>query len=85
MSDDPQRRFETWPLAEGLITLDEMRSLVPLLCGGGDVYRAQIVGYLDNTGVSTRVEAIVDATTLNPKVVSWRDLSHLGRGFEMSV
>ncbi|MDA8743592.1 type II secretion system protein GspK [Rubripirellula amarantea] len=85
LSDDPGRRFETWPLAEGLITIDEMRSLTPLLCGGGDVYRAQIIGYIDQTGASHRVEAIVDATTVNPKIVSWRDLSHLGRGFDLSV
>jgi DNA uptake protein ComE-like DNA-binding protein len=85
MSDDPGRRFETWPLAEGLISLDEMRSLVPLLCGSGDVYRAQIIGYFDRSGISRRVEAIIDATTVNPKLVSWRDLSHLGRGFDQSV
>ena len=84
-SDDPGRRFETWPLAEGLITIDEMRSLTPLLCGGGDVYRAQIIGYFDQRGAAQRVEAIVDATSVNPKVVSWRDLSHLGRGFDLSV
>jgi type II secretory pathway component PulK len=85
MSEDPGRRFETWPLAEGLITLDEMRMLVPLLCGSGDVYRAQIVGYFDRSGISQRVETIIDATTVNPKLVSWRDLSHLGRGFDLSV
>ena len=28
-----------------------MRFLSPLLTGGGDVYRAQIVGYFENTGV----------------------------------
>lgn len=85
LSDDPGRRFETWPLAEGLITLDEMRSVVPLLCGSGDVYRAQIIGYFDRSGISRRVEAIIDATTVNPKLVSWRDFSHLGRGFDLSV
>jgi hypothetical protein len=84
-SDDPGRRFETWPLAEGFITIDEMRSLMPLLCGGGDVYRAQVIGYFDRTGISQRFEAIVDATTVNPKIVSWRDFSHLGRGFDLSV
>lgn len=85
LSDDPNRQYETWPLVEGIITLDEMRTITPLLCGSGDVFRAQIVGYFDTRGISQRVEAIVDATTPNPKIVSWRDLSHLGRGFELSV
>ena len=84
-SDDENRQFETWPLVEGIVTLQEMRSLVPMLTGGGDVYRAQIVGYVETSGASHRAEVIVDATTVNPKVVSWRDLSHLGRSFDLSV
>ncbi len=84
-SDDPNRGFETWPLVEGIVTIDQMRQLLPLFTGGGDVYRAQIVGYFETKGASHRVEVIMDATTVNPKIVSWRDLSHLGRGFDLSV
>ncbi|MFK8111453.1 MAG: general secretion pathway protein GspK [Rubripirellula sp.] len=84
-SDDTNRQFETWPMTEGILTLTEMRTLMPLLTGGGDVYRAQIIGYFENTGISHRAEIIVDATTVNPTIVSWRDLSHLGRGFDLSV
>ncbi len=84
-SDDENRQFETWPLVQGIVTLEEMRSLLPLLTGGGDVYRAQIIGYFETSGASHRAELIVDATTVNPKVVAWRDLSHLGRGFDLSV
>lgn len=84
-SDDPNRQYETWPMVEGLLTLDEMRALLPLVTGGGDVYRAQIVGYFENSGAFHRAEVIIDATTVNPKIVSWRDLSHLGRGFDLSV
>ncbi|MDB4634185.1 general secretion pathway protein GspK [Rubripirellula sp.] len=84
-SDDPNRQFETWPLVEGLVTLDEMRLLTPLVTCGGDVFRAQVVGYFEQSGVSSRSEVIIDATTVNPKIVFWRDLSHLGRGFDLSV
>jgi hypothetical protein len=84
-SDDVNRQFETWPLVEGIVTLTEMRTLVPLLTGGGDVYRAQIIGYFETVGASHRAEVIIDATTVNPKIVSWRDMSHLGRGFDLSV
>ena len=84
-SDDSNRQFETWPLVEGLLTTAEMRQLLPLVTGGGDVYRAQIIGYFENSGASHRAEIIMDATTVNPKLVSWRDLSHLGRGFDLSV
>ncbi|MGB0595555.1 MAG: type II secretion system protein GspK [Rubripirellula sp.] len=84
-SDDPNRDYETWLLTEGLVTLDEMRLLVPLLSGRGDVYRAQVVGYFETSGAAHRAEVIIDATTVNPKVVAWRDLTHLGRGFDLSV
>lgn len=84
-SDDPNRQYETWPLVEGLITLDQMRLLTPLWTGGGNVYRAQIVGYFEANGVSHRADVVLDATSMNPKVIAWRDLSHLGRGFDLSV
>jgi len=84
-SDDPNRNYGTWPLVEGIVTIEQMRSLMPLLTGGGDVYRAQIVGFFEDSGISSRSEVIIDATTVNPKVVSWQNLSHLGRGFEQSV
>lgn len=84
-SDDLNRQFETWPMVEGIVTLEEMRQLVPLVTAGGDVYRAQIVGYFETVGASHRSEVIIDATTVNPKIISWRDLTHLGRGFDLSV
>ncbi|MBB3204659.1 DNA uptake protein ComE-like DNA-binding protein [Rhodopirellula rubra] len=79
------RTHETWPLTEGIITLDQMRALMPLVTAGGDVFRAQVVGFDETTGLAARGEAIIDATTVNPRVVAYRDLTHLGRGFELSV
>ena len=84
-SEDPNRLHETWLITEGIVTTDEMRNLVPLLTCGGDVFRAQIVGYFEKGGAAHRSEFIVDATTVNPKIVAWRDLSHLGRGFDLSL
>ena len=84
-SDDPNRQFETWPMVEGIVTLDQMRLLLPLVTGGGDIFRAQIVGYHEQTNASHRSEVIIDATTVNPKIVAWRELSHLGRGFDLAV
>ena len=84
-SEDPNRRYETWLMAEGIVTLQEMRTLVPLVTCGGDVYRAQIVGYMEQGGAAHRSEVVIDATTINPKVVAWRDMSHLGRGFDLAV
>lgn len=84
-ADSENRLYETWPLAEGLITLETMRTLMPLVTAGGDVYRAQVIGYHETNSSFTRLEVVIDATGINPKVVQYRDLSHLGRGFDLSV
>lgn len=78
---DPVRRTETWLLAEGIATLDEMKALMPYINAGGSVYRAQVVGYFDRDGPAARLETVIDATTTAPRIVFWRDISHLGPGY----
>ncbi|MCH5374078.1 MAG: type II secretion system protein GspK, partial [Planctomycetes bacterium] len=53
--DDPSQEHETWLLTSGIVTLEEMRSLMPFVCGGGDVYRAQVVGYYEDGRASARL------------------------------
>jgi hypothetical protein len=83
--DMPNRRLETWILAEGIATLNEMRLLMPFVTAGGDVHRAQVVGYYQEGGSSARVEVTWDATPAEPRILFWRDLSHLGRGFALET
>jgi DNA uptake protein ComE-like DNA-binding protein len=82
---DPSFLHETWILTQGIVTLEEMRSLTPMICGGGDVYRMQVVGYYDDGGASARLEVVLDATQLPPRVLLWRDISHLGRGHALET
>jgi hypothetical protein len=84
-SDDENRRFETWLLVEGLVSLDQMKTLSALLTGGGDVHRAQVVGYYENGSAFSRLEAIIDAAESPPKVTAYRRMDHLGRGFSNVV
>ncbi len=79
--NEPEFRHETWLLTKGMVTLDEMKELMPLVTCGGAVYRVQVLGYYENGGPTARAEAIIDATSGTPGVVFWRDLTHLGRGF----
>ena len=85
IDQDPNRAYETWIFAEGLVTLDEMKALMPFVCGGGAVYRAQAVGYFDGGGPAARIEAVIDTTESKPKVIFWRDLTHLGRGYPLET
>ena len=74
------RRHATWPLSEGLVDIATMRDMFPYITTGGDVYRAQVVGYFgDGSGVS-RAEVILDATRADVPLLLWKDKTDLGRG-----
>lgn len=79
--DDPSRQHPTWLLTEGLVDLDTMRGILPYVTSGGDVFRAQIVGYLNKPGPMSRVEVVVDATGTPARVVYWKDLRMLGPAY----
>jgi hypothetical protein len=83
--DDPGQQHETWLLTSGIVTLDEMRAMIPFVCGGGDVYRTQVIGYFEDGRASARVEVVLDGTQLPPRVLLWRDISHLGRGYPLEM
>jgi DNA uptake protein ComE-like DNA-binding protein len=82
---DETMQHETWLLAQGIVTLDEMKTLLPFVTAGGDVYRAQIVGYFDDGEIGARAEVVFDATRAVPRILSWKDISHLGRGYPREV
>jgi hypothetical protein len=84
-TENPNRNYETWLLAEAIVTLEEMRTLTPFITAGGDVFRAQVVGYFQGGGPAARVEVVFDATGSTPRLLFWRDMSHLGRGYALET
>ena len=84
-SDSPTRKFETWLTIEGYITMDEMRALLPLVTCGGDVFKAQVVGFLEGEAAFSRVEAIVSGAGEVPEILFFRKMDHLGRGFDITT
>jgi hypothetical protein len=83
--DKPARRHETWLLQEAVVDQATMKLLVPFICSGGDVHRAQVVGYYQGGQAASRAEVIFDATTPLPRLLFWRDISHLGRGYAVET
>ncbi|MEM6798172.1 MAG: hypothetical protein AAF589_01535 [Planctomycetota bacterium] len=79
-TDRPDRRHATWMMTEGYVTLEEMRTMMPLVTAAGSVYRAQIIGFFDDEGPRRRLEAVIDATQPAPLVLFQQDLSALGGG-----
>jgi len=82
---DDEYRHETWLLTQGIVKLDVMKKLMPYVCAGGSVYRGQVIGYYDKGGPAARIEVVLDATTKPPRIVFWRDLTHLGRGYPLET
>jgi DNA uptake protein ComE-like DNA-binding protein len=80
-STNSDRRYSTWLLAEGIVPLNMYQKMAPYLVGGGRVFRSQIVGHFDRGGPLARAELIIDATNPVPRIVLWREMGHLGRGF----
>jgi type II secretory pathway component PulK len=70
-----------WLYLEGLVDIWGMRELDPYLTARGDVYRAQVFGFYDGGGPVARAEVIVDATQQPPRIIFYRDLNDLGRGY----
>ena len=83
-NEPPDHQVETWLLTDGVVNLTQMKALEPYITCGGNIYRGQVVGYFDGGGPSARIEVFIDATVQPANVVSWREISHLGRGFSLS-
>lgn len=83
--ENPIRKHETWLLIEGVVDLEEMRLLSPFINVGGDVFRAQVIGYYQVDGIQSRNEVILDSTLPLPRILFWRDLSHLPQGYPVEV
>ena len=48
------------------------------------VYRVQALGYFDGGGPTARIEAVIDTNAGRPRIISWRDLTELGKGFDLA-
>ena len=82
-SESLTRNFETWLAVEGFLTMDEMRALLPLVTCGGDVYKAQIIGYMEGNSAFSRIEAVISGAGDVPQILFFRRMDHLGRGFDI--
>lgn len=81
---DPNRATSAWLLLDGVVQLDQMRSLDRFVTGRGDVYRVQVLGYFASGGPVTRLEAMIDATQSPPRIRSVRSLQELGQGYDVN-
>ena len=72
-----------WLVIENLTDLPTMQQLDRYVTARGGIYRVQSIGYFDEAGPFTRLEAVIDTTQSKkpPVVISLTDLTELGRGY----
>jgi DNA uptake protein ComE-like DNA-binding protein len=75
------QRHAIWLLANGVVTLEEMKALDPFVTAAGDVYSGQIVGFFDGQPAVARAQVAFDRTDTTTLVVGREDMTKLGPGF----
>lgn len=72
-----------WLLTELQLSVSTLKKMDPYITTRSQVYRMQVVGYFDKGGPTARVEAVVDTNQGRPRILYFRDVSELGKGFDL--
>jgi type II secretory pathway component PulK len=81
----PDSSYQTvaWLVTKASISISKLQKLENYITARSQVYRVQSLGYAASGGPVARVEAVVDTNNGRPRVLYWRDLSELGKGFDV--
>jgi type II secretory pathway component PulK len=71
-----------WLLNESTLPTRTLQALERYITARTQVYRVQSIGYFDEAGPVSRVEAVIDANQGKPRIVYYRDLTDLGRSID---
>jgi type II secretory pathway component PulK len=80
---DPIYQSPAWLITEANFSPQKVQALDRYITARSQIYRVQSLGYFEGGGPASRVEAIIDTNAGRPRVVYWRDLTELGRGFNL--
>jgi type II secretory pathway component PulK len=80
---DPIFQTPAWLMTEANFSQKTLQSIERYVTARSQVYRVQSLGYFDGGGPTSRVEAVIDTNGGRPRIVYWRDLTELGKGFDV--
>jgi type II secretory pathway component PulK len=83
--NDPIFQTPAWLLTEANLNLTGLSGLEQYITARSLVYRIQSIGYFDGGGPTARIEAVIDGNNQRPRIVSWHDLTELGKGFDIGA
>ncbi len=78
-----QYRTPAWLITEAGFAPDLVQNLEQYITAQSQVYRMQVLGYYEIAGPMVRLEAVIDTNGGRPKILYWRDITELGRGFDL--
>src|SRR5262249_51353018 len=81
---DPTFQTPAWLITVAGLKPNTVKQMEKYITARTQVYRVQVVGYFDRPGPVARVEAVIDTNNGRPRIVYWRDLTELGKGFDLS-
>ena len=82
-SDVANQNFSSvaWLLTDAQLSVSTLQKLEKYITARTQVYRVQSIGYFDGKGPAVRLEAVIDTNAGRPRIIAWRDLSELGKGW----
>ncbi|MBX7102478.1 MAG: general secretion pathway protein GspK [Gemmataceae bacterium] len=80
---DPTYQSPAWIVTEANLPTSKLRTIERYVTARTQTYRVQSLGYFDQGGPVARVEAVIDTNGGSPRIIYFRDLTELGRGFEV--
>ena len=79
---DPTTLSGAWIVTRANLSADKFKNIEKYISGRTFTYRIHSVGYFGKSGGPvSRVEAVVDVALGTPRILYYRDLTDLGRGF----
>jgi type II secretory pathway component PulK len=79
---DPIYQTPAWLVTEASMSPQKVQTLDRYITARSQVYRVQSLGYFNGGGPTARVEAVIDTNAGRPRVIYYRDLTELGKGFQ---
>lgn len=83
-SEDPIYQSPAWLLTEANLPADTLRTLERYITAKSQVYRVQVIGWFEGGGPQARIEAVIDTNNGKPRILYQRDLTELGRAFDLT-
>jgi hypothetical protein len=82
--NSPTYQTPAWLMTQCNIKASAMQTLEPYITCSTQTFRFHVVGYFDGLGPACRVEAVVDLNAGRPRLLHFRDLTNLGKGFDLT-